>query len=219
MAKGKKKKDIVDEILKDEREFIIKGATIKDGFCHYSFEPLKGFAKGDQVNVKGAALVHADMSKALNKLNVHLAHIDDAFKAAEIEIDDIDEFHKHDLTDLFLVNGFKIKGSTEDEKVILIGSKYVSAGGRIDLETPPILIAEFSPYKWWNELKAAVDKVRQEVEAYMHGKCTPVEEEEEAADPKQTKIQFAQPAAAEAEMEGATAVININDEDFKNAKV
>lgn len=219
MSKGRKKKDIVDELLKDEREFIIKGATIKDGFCHYSFEPLKGFAKGDQVNVKGAALVHADMSKALNKLNVHLAHIDDAFKAADIEIDDIDKFHKHDLTDLFLVNGFKIKGSTEDEKVILIGSEYVSAGGRIDLETPPILIAEFAPYKWWNELKAAVDKVRQEVEAYMHGKCTPVEDEEEKEDPKQTKIVFIQPAAAEAEVDVTATVSSINDDDFDKAKV
>lgn len=79
---------------------------------------------------------------------------------------------------MFEVTGFKIKGEDENEQLILIGSKHVNCGGRIELESPPIPLESTSSYKWYNELKTASDDARNEVQLYRNGKCT-IEEEEE----------------------------------------
>jgi hypothetical protein len=58
--------------------------------------------------------------------------------------------------------------------------KYVSsAGGWEEIKSPEITLDSLSPYKWWNELKAASDKAREEVSLYKEGNYTPVEVEEE----------------------------------------
>jgi hypothetical protein len=165
-----------EDLLKDERELVIKSCVLKDDKPVYSFEKLKNPGKGDTENVKGAALVVPDMHKAFKKLNVHLACIDDAFKNADIQFESISKMHSEDLTQLYSVYGFKIKGKKDDEKVSLIGKKYLSVGGYGEIETPEVLMAEFSAYKWWNELKTAIDKCRHELELYRDGKCEVVEE-------------------------------------------
>lgn len=177
---GKEKKvsnAFKNAVLGQPPSYIITEAKIKDEFCFYSFEILEGIGAGDTHNVKGVGIIKPDMSKAFNKLNVHMAVIDDVFKHSGIEIEDIDNYHSHDLTTLFEVTGIKIKGSKGNESVILIGTKYVSAGGIIDVTSPKIPMNNLSSYKWYNELKEAVDDVRHEVSLYREGKYTPVEVE------------------------------------------
>lgn len=189
MSKSNKKKD---EVIQDERDLVITSCILKDSKPTYSFRKLTYPGKGDIDNVKGAAVVHADMLKAFKKLNVHMACIDDAFKSADITFESISKVNTHDLTSNYTVTGFKIKGKDEDEKISLVGKKYVSVGGYEEIETPEVLLASFSAYKWWNELNTAIDKCRQEVEAYRDGKCTP-DEEEEIENPDQTKLHFEHP--------------------------
>lgn len=166
----------------NERDFEIKEATIKDDFCNYGYEITGGIGIGDTHNVKGSGIIDDDMRDAFAIFNVHLAVLDDVFKHSGIEITDIDTMHGHELTQLFHVTGFKIKGGKENECIVLIGTKYVSsAGGRFDLESPKIPLDNLSSYKWYNELKMTADRARDEVALYKEGKYTVVELEEEPA--------------------------------------
>jgi hypothetical protein len=168
--------------------YIIKEARLKDDFCHYIFEITDGTGAGDTHAVKGNGIVLDDMIHAFGKLNVHLAAVDDVFKHSNLEIEDIDKMHTHDLTDLYRVNGIVIKGYKDNLSVILIGSKHVSsAGGRIELKSPKIALDSLSSYKWYNELNDAVEKVREEVRLYKEGKYEALETEDDE-NPKQLKI-------------------------------
>lgn len=174
-----------------ERNFKIIDGAIKDGFCNWGFEIIRGVGIGNKYGAKGkCGLIKDDMKDAFAVLNVHLAYIDDVFKHANNEVQDIDTMHNDELTTLYSVSGFKIQGGDDNESIILIGNKYVSGGGRISLETPKIALDEGSSYKWYNELKAASDKVREEVALYSEGKYIPVEEDIEEEDPAQIKMSF-----------------------------
>ena len=156
----------------------IIGANIKDDFCNYEYLILEGVGKNDKVNVKGTGIILDDMRDAFSAFNVHLACIDDVFKHSGTEIESINKLRSHELTQLFHVTGFKVKGSTENQTVILIGSKYVSSsGGRIEIETPRIPLDSTSSYAWHKELKKAVDAACQEVEEYKAGKYTIVQDD------------------------------------------
>lgn len=184
MAKKNKK----DEEVIVQKEFIITGASINDEFCNYEFEIKNGVGIGDVHKVKGSGIVDEDLTRAFAVLNVHLASIDDVFKHSNIDVENIDKFHGHELTADFNVTGFKVKENDENETIILIGTKRVSsAGERMAISTPKILLDSLSSYRWYNELKLAADEVRREVELYKGGKCTPVEKKEET-DPAQLTI-------------------------------
>jgi hypothetical protein len=180
---------VKDILLGNERPYIITVAKIKDDYCHYSFEITKGVEAGAEHAVKIDNEITEDLRRAFEKFHVHLAVIDDVFKHAGVEIDDIDKFHGNQLTMLYHVSGFQIYGSDADESVILLGSKSVSeAGGRIDIKTPKIPIDGTSSYTWYNELSDAVSKARLEVSLYKEGKFVVPEPEEEKPNPKQLTI-------------------------------
>lgn len=208
---GKKVSDKVKNLLygnNEGRPYRIKEAKIKEDLCQYAYEITSGVGIGDTHNVKGSALIENDLRDALSKLNVHMAFIDDAFKHKGIEVSDIDQEHNNDLTYLYYVTGFKMKGTEEAESVILLGSKSVSLG-RMEFESPKISLDNFSSYKWYNELKAAIELVREEVALYKEGKCISVEVEEEKTDLKQNKLPFGSGDAKENTDE--------LEEDFANA--
>lgn len=170
---------------KEQKPFEIISASINDDFCQYEFLVTEGVGKDDKIKVQGSGIIEDDMRNAFIALKVHLACIDDIFKHSEIEIDYIEKFNNHDHTHLYSVTGFKVKGAKENESVILIGTKYIScAGGRIDIVTPKIPLDNASSYKWYNELKTAIDICRLEVELYKGGKYTLVEHDEEPILPK-----------------------------------
>lgn len=191
-----------------DRSYQITEATIKDDFCHYTYEITSGVGVGigDQHKVTGTGIIDGDLHKAFKKFCVHLAVIECAFLHSGIEIDDIDKFHDHDLTDLFIVTGFKISGAKDNEKIQLIGNKYCSeAGGRLEIKTHKIPLDKNSVYTWYNELNTAAATARNEVALYKEGKYTAVEKEEDTNDPAQMTLELG-------------AEENKSDE-FENAKV
>lgn len=212
--KNRKKKNGAFAIGENTKALQITSASIKDDFCNYSFDILTGTGVGDTHNVKGKGIIDPDMHEALRKFNVHLAIIDDAFVNSGIDVKQVEPLENHELTDRYIVTGFKIKGSQENESIILMGSKYVSqAGGRIELETPKIPLDSLSSYKWYNELKEAADAARNEVELYKEGKCTMVEEE--YTDPAQLTIA----AQLEDQDNENNPDSEITDVEFEDAKV
>lgn len=194
---SKKKKPVKETT--EEKTIEILGSTLKDGYCNYSMKVLKGPGAGTH-NVKGEGLADEDLLEAIEAFNVHLAIIDDVFKHNKIDIKNCDKMINHELTANYIATGFKIVGSSDDESVILIGSKYVTCGGRICFETPKIPLNGSSSYEWYNELKVASDKAREEVHLYINGKCTAPEQE--SFDTNQMTI-----------------MDQIQDVEFENAKV
>lgn len=179
--------------------FKITSATLNDDLCNYSYEITDGIQTGDTHSVKGKGIVEADMRTAFHALNVHLAIIDDIYEHKGISVDSPEELTNDESVALYHVTGFQVKGSDEDESVIIKGTKYVSSSaGRLDIVTPKIPLGDFSSYKWHNELKAAVDNARNEVELYKGGKC--VQPEQEIEDPNQMKISFGEPNFEEAKV-------------------
>ncbi len=191
MAKSKQKKETFEiALLKEDKSFTIISAAIKDDFCNYSYEILSGTGAGDTHNVKGTGQITEDLKKAFQKFNVHSACLDDAFHNSGYEIESIDDLHNDELTSLYHVDSFKIKGNKENESIILSGTKHVhTGGGRVNVESTKVLLDNFSGYKWYNELKAAADDARREVELYKEGKYIQVEPEE-VVNPNQGKIDF-----------------------------
>lgn len=176
-------------------DFVIMQASLKDGFCNYAFEIKKegtGFGVGDLVNVKGTGIFNDDLREAFNKMNVHLAFIDDIFKHKGIDIENIEDHHAGEEALDYLVSGFKILGEMDNEAIILIGSKHISTGGRLEMSTPKIYLDDHSSYKWFRELRDAVNLVREEVVLYKDGKCTHPDPDviDKKEKKKQTKIKF-----------------------------
>lgn len=155
----------------------ITEAVIKEELCNYKYEINQGPGSGDKVTRKGSQLVHEDMDAAFEKLNKHLAHLDDAFVNMKKKPLTLSELESHEETiSNFKVTGVKISGSDENEGFILLGDKYVSQG-TIALETPKISAS--SGYTFFDDLKQEVESCQVEVEAYMNGKAAPKMEQGE----------------------------------------
>lgn len=193
-----------------ERDFAIIKADIKDDFCNHKYEVISGPASGEKHNVNGPGLIMDTLRDAFGNLRVHLACIDDAFKHAAVAIDDIDQYHMHDLTNLYHVTGFEVKGSKGNECIVLKGNKFVSSvGARMEVETPKVALDDLSPYKWYAALSAAVEEVRNEVALYKEGNYSKVETDVEDEDnPRQLTIADQINNEDEADME-----------DFESAKI
>lgn len=198
MSKKKKKDDMV---FKTEKTIAITAGSINDGFCNYSYEVKNGVGTGDTHNVKGKGLVDPAMDEAFRKLNVHLACIDDVFKHSGTEVKNIRKMENNELSALYEVSGFQIRGSEDNESIILIGTKQINSGGRIDLKSPRIPIDDNASYKWADDLRECAELARHEVEEYKNGKCTTPEPEE---DPAQLSI---------------TNLEEVEEDEFENAKV
>lgn len=166
----------VEEISNKEVE--IKGAAINDALCSYSYELLKGPTKGDTLNRKGAHIVHDDLQITFDKLDVFLAHLDDAF-TGNTNATSLSELENEVETEKYYVTGFKISGVEENKSVILQGWKEVN-NGIIKFEAPKIKYS--SAYLYLSDLKERVQNAIDEVEKYMGGKTAPQD------DPDQIKM-------------------------------
>lgn len=191
------------------RNYDILKASIKDDFCHYTYEITGGNGIGDKHSVEGKGIIKDELREAFVKLNLHLAIIDEVFKHSGIEITKFNEMHTHELTYTYHVTGIVIKGTASNEQVVLIGTKYVAiVTGRISFSTPPVSMDKLSNYAWWNELKEAVDEVRYQVAEYKEGNYIPVQDDEEPAKPAQGNI-----------FDGGEDQSGLDDTDFDNAKL
>ena len=166
-------------------EYVITGAKLNDGKVDFSYRIQKGIHAGEVTNTKGVGIFFDSLQEAFNKFAVHLAVIDEAYKHKGVEIEDIDTMHLDELATTYQVASFKITGEDDAESIILIGSKYTALGD-ISIQTPKIPLDSLSSYKWYNELKAASDDVREEVALYKEGNFEIPEVEEPTS--KQMKI-------------------------------
>lgn len=157
------------------KEVEIKGATITDALCNYSYELLKGPTKGDTLSRKGAHIVHDDLQITFDKLDVFLAHLDDAY-TGNTNVTPLSELEEDVDTEKYYVTGFKISGVEENKSVILQGWKEVT-NGVIKFETPKIKYS--SAYLYLSNLKERVQNAIDEVENYMGGKTAPKEDSDQ----------------------------------------
>lgn len=152
-----------------DKEFEIKGASLKDQLCNYSYELLQGKTKGDTINIKGVHVVHDDMIQTFDDLHVFLAHLDGAFRDANNQTP-LSELEAEDLVALYSVSGFKITGVEENKSIILVGQKEVKEGS-ISFDAPKIKLN--GNYLYIEELTQRTNAAIAEVEAYMGGKLAP----------------------------------------------
>lgn len=180
---GKAKSEIdeqVDELvnIENNKDVEIKGASLKDELCNYSYELLTGKTRGDELGRKGVHLIHEDLNNAFQELDIFMMHLDDYFKndatvnnqthlATLEESEDLNRYH---------VTGFKISGFDENKSVILSGWKAVQKG-IIKFAAPKIKLE--SDYLYIEELNQRLFKVIEEVELYMDGKSAPQYEQSE----------------------------------------
>lgn len=178
---------------KDDSEFDVSPlkftkADMKDGLLNYTYEIRNGVGAGNTHTVKGKGLFEDDLSEAFLKLNVHLSAIDDVFKHSGLEITNIEKMKNNPLVALFGVSGFALSGHKENLTVQLFGHKVIdSSSSWMEIDTPKILLSEFSSYKWAKKLKEAIDDVLEEVEEYHNGKFTEPEKAEKG-DVNQTSL-------------------------------
>jgi hypothetical protein len=169
-----------------EKEVEIKGASISDALCAYSYELLKGPTKGDTLNRKGAHIVHDDLQIKFDQLDVFFAHLDDAY-TGNTNTTQLAELEAEIETEKYHVTGFKISGVEENRSVILSGWKEVT-NGIVKFDSPKIKYS--SAYLYISELKEKVQEAIDEVEWYMNGKTAPQD------DPNQQHMTFAEEDAA-----------------------
>lgn len=174
----------VEEISNKELE--IKSANISDALCNYSYELLKGKTKGDTLQRKGAHIVHDDLQIKFDRLNVFLAHLDDAYTGNK-NTTPLSELEAEVETEKYYVTGFKVSGVEENKSIILQGWKDV-LNGIIKFEAPKIKFS--SAYLYLSDLKERVQEAIEEVEQYMNGKTAPQD------DPNQVVMSFSEEDAA-----------------------
>jgi hypothetical protein len=201
----------------NEKEISIVEASIKDDYCNYKYEILKGVGIGFKHKVEGRGIIEDDLKDAFNAFDFHLAAVDDVFKHSGTDTDtNIETLKAHELTRLYNATGFKITGGTDAEFIQIIGNKYVSsAAGRIELTTPKVALDNLSSYKWYLELKAAADKAREEVLLYHEGKYT-MPAKEEVADKSATQMDIGDAINEAIQKEKGEDII---DAEFENAQV
>lgn len=183
----------LDELIAaQDKDVEIRGAAINDALCSYSYELLKGPTKGDTLTHKGAHIIHDDLQDKFDRLNVFLAHLDDAYTGNDNSTT-IDFLEGEIETEKYQVSGFKISGVEENKSVILVGWKTVDAGV-IKFETPKIKLN--GNYLYLHPLKVRLYETLDEVEEYRNGKTAPQD------DPNQIHMSFEE-----------------EDANFENAKI
>lgn len=183
----------LDELIaSQDKDVEIRGAAINDALCSYSYELLKGPTKGDTLSHKGAHIIHDDLQDKFNRLDVFLAHLDDAYTGNDNST--TIEFLEGEIeTEKYNVSAFKISGVEENKSVVLVGWKTVD-NGIIKFETPKIKLT--GNYLYLHQLKTRLFETVDEVEEYRNGKTAPQD------DPNQIHMSFEE-----------------EDADFENSKV
>jgi len=155
-----------------QRDIEIKGATLKDHQCTYSYELLTGKTRGDELSRKGVHLVHDDLNNAFSELDIFFMHIDDYFKN-DLDVNNqtpIAKLEEHPDLVRYTVTSFKITGFDENRSVVLSGRKSL-INGVVSYPLPKIKLD--GTYLYIEELNERLRIALNEVEAYMNGKSAP----------------------------------------------
>lgn len=158
--------------IENEKDIEIKGAALKDHQCTYSYELLTGKTRGDEVTRKGVHLIHEDLDKAFQELDIFAMHIDDYFKN-DLDVNNqtpLAKLEEHGDLSRYTVTSFKITGIDENRAVVLTCRKSLMAGV-VSYALPKIKLE--GSYLYIEELKERLRIALNEVEAYMNGKSAP----------------------------------------------
>lgn len=120
-----------------------------DGVLHHSKESSDG-------------QVHKDLLNAFEELVPHLINIADQ-KGSPIDPGQVDS----NMTD-YLVTGFVVVRSDDEDGVMIIGQKLLPSGKALNLIAP--LLKSGDSYECVDELFESLEKCRYEAEQYLGGK-------------------------------------------------
>jgi hypothetical protein len=155
-------------------------AAVKNDRCEVTFE--ENFTESNysnNVTKKCSQIVHADLKKALDRLKIHMVIVCEQKEAeellSELHRDDSDEamkyFEEFDTERLanYLVTGFSIGGSDENQGVTLIGQKLLASGQVLNLISPFVKYEDNDGYEFAAELSSDIEAACYEVEQYLFG--------------------------------------------------
>lgn len=140
---------------------IKKAKLSKDLFLDVEYEEdLKDST--DTVTKKCTAVVHDDLRHAFNRLNEPLAEL----------CEQMDKEGAYDITNVF-AKGFSIGGSGDSEGVTISGSRVLSTGKKININTP-FTRWDDEDYGSISELGEIIEACKAEVKLYLfEGKHQP----------------------------------------------
>lgn len=160
---------------------ITKAKLAKNGGLEVSFEETLTFKdendktvelNRDHPNVIGKNIPHDDLINGFALLRPHLAIITDCLEAHKKTLYDLDD--DPETLEKFKVNSISIGGSGEHEGVTISGSKKLSGGRLLNLNTPfTKYYDENDPYTYADELSSLISHICEEVELYLDGKIAP----------------------------------------------
>jgi len=151
------------------KSIVITAAELVDQmFCNYKYEHSVGPNTVNKVTTKSEVPVHSDLVVAFRNLDAHLAVICEEVNPALIgDINDIDHEPTAEAVQKFLVTHFIVDGSDDARSIVLKGTKDLSTGESIKLETPKIILDDSYPFA--TELSSTLQDLLREVEDYMKG--------------------------------------------------
>lgn len=164
----------------DIRRKITKAKLAKNGGLEVSFEETIIFTDGEgspvELNrdptVPCKNIPHEDLLNAFAMLRPHLAIVTDCLEAHKKTLYDLDD--DPEVLELFKVNSFSIGGNGEHEGVTISGSKKLSGGRLLNLNTPfTKYYDENDRYPYADELSGLIAHICEEVELYLDGKIAP----------------------------------------------
>lgn len=164
----------MEAIERQKNELRITSAMRNGGTCNYGYSQKYEGGYSDTINVKRDALIHADLVDAFDAFNPHLAVICEEIGDNEImEIETGQAKTKVATNKLlsFTVDAVKLRGSFEEGSIVLVGTKALSTGESVKLETPKIEWGD--NYAFLPELSVAAQDLVHEVSAYHNGKIAP----------------------------------------------
>lgn len=152
-------------------ELKITSATRAKGACSYAYS--QRFAKGysDSINVNRDALIHPDLVAAFDAFNPHLSLICEEIGDNEIMSIETGECKTKAATEkllAFVVSSVNLNGNFEDGSIVLKGTKALSTGEVVKLETPKLKWSD--KYSFLQELSVAAQQLVFEVTEYHNGK-------------------------------------------------
>jgi hypothetical protein len=170
--------EVVEQKIQDARErarkaIDIRAAELKDQmFCKYRYLHNVGKGATNKINTDSEVPVHPDLVACFRRLDAHLAVVCE--EVASDSVTDIDKAPHSpddqvcDEIKKFQVTSFRLDGVEDAMSVVLSGTKELSTGEYIKLETPKISIDESYPFAM--ELSSTLQDAVSEIEQYMKGK-------------------------------------------------
>lgn len=184
------------------RSIEIKKADLQpDGSCKIIYrEKIEGEEVTNDIAVKSSRRIHPDLKEKFEAMIPHLAIITEQIQDPQ-ELEDVMDYARNkngweileeNLQKTFDVTGITIKGTGENQGVIITGTKMLkNMAKQITVISPQVDFDD--SYDLMPELRIAVSDIEDECNLYMQGKKKPdpqIEMEFEEEGQTETKVSF-----------------------------